>query len=206
MGHEWDIVSQPFLPYFCTIILTNCYSFNTGQVCTAGSRIFVQEAAYDRVLEAFAATAKALAQKAGDPFSPTTQHGPQSSKTQFDRVMSYVESGKDQGARLVVGGQRLGDKGYFIHPTVFTDVTPDMKIVREEIFGPVGVIIKFKTEEEAIELANDTVYGLAAHIFTENTSRAIRVAHALEAGSISVCLVLSSRKASLVLIELSYLR
>jgi aldehyde dehydrogenase (NAD+) len=165
---------------------TNGIFFNMGQVCSAGSRIFVQEGVYDQVLAAFTATAKALAEKAGDPFSPGTQHGPQVSKVQLDRVLGYVESGKEQGARLVVGGERLGDRGYFVHPTVFTDVSPDMKIVKEEIFGPVGVIIKFKTEEEAIELANNTVYGLAAHIFTENTSRAIRVAHAVEAGSISV--------------------
>lgn len=161
-------------------------SFNGGQVCAAGSRIFVQEGVYDRVVNEFAAIAKGLAEKAGDPFTPGIQHGPQVSQTQFDRVISYVESGKEQGARVVVGGGRLGDKGYYVHPTVFTDVSPDMKIVREEIFGPVGVIIKFKTEDEVIELANDTVYGLAAHIFTENNSRVIRVAHAVEAGTVSV--------------------
>ncbi|KAJ2915802.1 hypothetical protein MD484_g4595, partial [Candolleomyces efflorescens] len=152
----------------------------------AGSRIFVQEGVYDKFLEHFTAAAKSLGDGAGDPFAPGTQHGPQISQTQFDRIMSYIDSGKEAGARVEVGGVRHGDKGFFIKPTVFTDVTLDMKIVREEIFGPVGVVIKFKTEEEVIELANDTTYGLASHIFSENTSRAIRVAHALESGSVWV--------------------
>ncbi|KAJ2924332.1 hypothetical protein H1R20_g12767, partial [Candolleomyces eurysporus] len=160
--------------------------FNMGQVCSAGSRIFVQEGVYDKFLEHFTAAAKGLGDSAGDPFAAGTQHGPQVSKTQFDRIMSYIDSGKEAGAHVQAGGERHGDKGFFIKPTVFTNVTPDMKIVREEIFGPVGVVLKFKTEEEVIELANDTTYGLASHIFSENTSRAIRVAHALESGSVWV--------------------
>ncbi|RXW14222.1 hypothetical protein EST38_g11633 [Candolleomyces aberdarensis] len=160
--------------------------FNMGQMCTAGSRVFVQEGVYDKFLEHFTAAAKAMGESAGDPFAPGTGHGPQISQTQFDRVMAYIDSGKQDGATVHIGGVRHGDEGYFIKPTVFTGVRPDMKIVREEIFGPVGVVIKFKTEEEVIQLANDTIYGLASHIFTENASRALRVAHAIESGSVWV--------------------
>jgi len=157
--------------------------FNMGQACTAGSRIFVQEALYDEFLKQFTAVAQALGKATGDPFGVGTQHGPQVSQVQFDRVMGYIESGKAEGAKVQVGGQRHGSEGFFIQPTIFTDVKPNMKIMQEEIFGPVAAIIKFKTEEEVIELANDTVYGLACNVFSENGSRAIRVAHALEAGT-----------------------
>ncbi|PPQ64575.1 hypothetical protein CVT26_001973 [Gymnopilus dilepis] len=157
--------------------------FNMGQCCTAGSRIFVQESIYDTVQAKFIEYASGLTNKTGDPFKLDTQHGPQVSQTQFDRVMNYIESGKADGAKVLVGGERAGEEGYFIKPTVFTDVNLDMKIAQEEIFGPVCSLIKFKTEEEAIEMANNTSYGLACHIFTSNVSRAIRVAHALEAGS-----------------------
>ena len=102
--------------------------------------------------------------------------------------MGYIESGKNDGGKIHMGGERHGTEGFFIKPTVFVDCTPDMKITQEEIFGPVCTIIKFKTEEEAIEMANNTTYGLACHIFTENVSRAIRVAHALEAGTAWVSL------------------
>jgi len=156
---------------------------NMGQSCVAGSRIFVQEGVYDSFLEKFAQVARDLGDKTGDPFAPETQHGPQVSQTQFDRVMGYIESGKNDGAKVHVGGERHGTEGFFIKPTIFTDCKPEMKIVKEEIFGPVAVVIKFKTEEEVIELANDTVYGLGCHIFTQNVNRAVRVAHALEAGS-----------------------
>ncbi|TFK17576.1 indole-3-acetaldehyde dehydrogenase [Coprinopsis marcescibilis] len=159
---------------------------NMGQMCVAGSRIFVQEGVYDEFLAKISAAAKALGDAAGDPFAEGTQHGPQISKTQVDRVMSYIESGKAEGATVHVGGVRIGDEGYFVQPTVFTDVNKDMKIAREEIFGPVTAVFKFKTEEEVIELANDTVYGLAAYVFSENIRRGLRVANALEAGSVAV--------------------
>ncbi|KAL0948759.1 hypothetical protein HGRIS_008890 [Hohenbuehelia grisea] len=157
--------------------------FNMGQVCIAGSRIFVQEGVYERFVGAFQAAAKGFGQAAGDPFAPQSQHGPQVSKSHFERIMSYIDSGKQEGATVLAGGQQHGDTGYYIEPTLFTDVTPEMKIAREEIFGPVAVIIKFKDEAEVIEMANDTSYGLACGVFTENTSRALRVIHALEAGS-----------------------
>ncbi|KAL0959105.1 hypothetical protein HGRIS_014402 [Hohenbuehelia grisea] len=165
--------------------------FNMGQVCCAGSRIFVQEGIYDKFVPAFTAAAKALAGATGDPFSPTTQHGPQVSQTQFERVMGYIQSGKSDGANVLIGGERYGNDGYFIQPTVFTECKPDMKIIQEEIFGPVAAIIKFKDEAEVIEQANNTVYGLACAVFTENVSKAIRVAHALEAGSAWVNCMLS---------------
>ncbi|KAJ7277283.1 aldehyde dehydrogenase [Mycena rebaudengoi] len=156
---------------------------NMGQSCVAGSRIFVQEGIYPQFIEKFTAVVKGLGQATGDPFNGKTQHGPQVSQTQFDRIMAYIDSGKKSGATVSLGGERHGTEGYFIQPTIFTDVTPDMKIVQEEIFGPVAAILKFKTEEEAIEAANATSYGLSCCVFSENISRAIRVAHALENGS-----------------------
>ncbi|KAG5337186.1 hypothetical protein C0989_010342, partial [Termitomyces sp. Mn162] len=154
-----------------------------GQSCAAGSRIFVQEGIYDEFLAKFTAIAKNLAATTGDPFAIGMQHGPQISQVQFDRVMSYIESGKQEGATVHIGGARHGQEGYFIQPTIFTNVKPEMKIVKEEIFGPVGVVFKFKTEEEVIEAANNTTYGLACNVFSQNISRALRVAHSLEAGS-----------------------
>ncbi len=97
--------------------------------------------------------------------------------------MNYISSGKQEGASLHIGGQRIGTTGYFVEPTIFTDVTPEMKIVREEIFGPVAVIMKFKDEADAIEKANNTVYGLSSVVFTQDINKAVRVAHAMEAGS-----------------------
>ncbi|KAJ7474916.1 aldehyde dehydrogenase [Mycena latifolia] len=156
---------------------------NMGQSCVAGSRIFVQEGIYPQFIEKFTAVVKGLGSATGDPFNSTTQHGPQVSKVQFDRIMGYIASGKESGATVQIGGDRHGTEGFFIQPTIFTDCTPDMKIVQEEIFGPVAAVLKFKTEEEVIEAANATTYGLSSCIFTENVSRALRVAHAIESGS-----------------------
>ncbi|KAJ3569879.1 hypothetical protein NP233_g4766 [Leucocoprinus birnbaumii] len=160
--------------------------FNSGQVCIAGSRIFVQEGIYEKFLEGFTAYADQLAKATGHPFEETTHHGPLVSKTQYERVLGYIDSGKSEGAKIHTGGEWVGGDGYFVKPTVFVDVKPDMKIMREEIFGPVCCLVKFKTEEEVTEWANDTTYGLAANVLTENSSRAIRMANALEAGSIYV--------------------
>ncbi|ESK94761.1 aldehyde dehydrogenase [Moniliophthora roreri MCA 2997] len=156
---------------------------NMGQACIAGSRIFVQEGIYDRFVAAFQEATKAWSEQTGDPFEPKTEHGPQISQTQFDRVLGYIDSAKQDGATILTGGSRHGNEGFFVQPTIITDTTPDMKVVREEIFGPVATLIKFKTEEEVIEMANNTSYGLACGVFTENNARAIRVAHALEAGT-----------------------
>ncbi|KXN86252.1 Aldehyde dehydrogenase [Leucoagaricus sp. SymC.cos] len=160
--------------------------FNMGQACTAGSRIYVQEGIYDQFLQGFTKIAEGLAQATGGPFETGVQHGPQVSNTQFERVMGYINSGKADGAKVHIGGERHGDQGYFIKPTIFTDAKPNMKIMQEEIFGPVCSVVKFKTEEEVTEWANNTTYGLAANVLTQNSARAIRMAHNLEAGSIFV--------------------
>lgn len=156
--------------------------FNSGQVCFAASRLLVQDSVYDRVVEAVAGAASQF--KVGNGLDPETLLGPLVSRKQQDRVLSYVQSGQEQGARLVYGGERIGDRGYFMQPTVFADADASMKIVQEEIFGPVLSIIRFKDEDEAVRLANDTSYGLAANIWTRDIKRAHRVAHRLQAGSV----------------------
>jgi aldehyde dehydrogenase (NAD+) len=155
--------------------------WNHGQTCCAGSRIFVQAGIYDEFLKRF--TAKASAITVGDPFGKDIDQGPQVSQTQYDRIMGYIESGKKEGATLHQGGDRHGKEGYFINPTIFTNVKPEMKIVKEEIFGPVGVVIKFEDEADVIKQANETHYGLAAAVFTQNLNRAIETAHKLQAGT-----------------------
>ncbi|KAJ9611440.1 hypothetical protein H2200_004624 [Cladophialophora chaetospira] len=157
---------------------------NMGQTCHAGTRIYVHEDIYDDFITAFTERFKSI--RVGDNFDNTTDQGPQNSKMQYDRIMNYIQSGKEEGATLHLGGHSVGKKGYFIEPTIFTDVKPTMKIVQEEIFGPVVVIAKFKTEEDVIELANDSSYGLAAGIFTNDYERAMRVTAALQAGTLWV--------------------
>ncbi|EKM55660.1 uncharacterized protein PHACADRAFT_144316 [Phanerochaete carnosa HHB-10118-sp] len=159
--------------------------FHAGQMCTAGTRIYIQEGVYDKVMEQLVAAAKASANP-GTGFDLTPQLDPVVSQTQLDRLLGYISSGKDQGAKIAVGGGRLGKEGYFIEPTLFTDVKPDMKIVKEEIFGPVGVVIKFKIEEEVLRAANDSAYGLSACIYTKDVDRAARFVSALETRSVRV--------------------
>ncbi|KAF5234316.1 hypothetical protein FAUST_7701 [Fusarium austroamericanum] len=156
---------------------------NMGQICTATSRIFVQDTIYEKFLEAFHKQVKSST-VIGDPFDENTTHGPQVSKAQYEKILSLIESGKSEGAGLLTGGARSGDKGFYIQPTVFRDVKPNMKIVREEIFGPCVVIAPFSTEADAIERANDTEYGLGAAIFTENLRKAHRVAAGVQAGTV----------------------
>nr|BAF57023.1 aldehyde dehydrogenase [Aciculosporium take] len=158
--------------------------FNHGQCCCAGSRIFVQEEIYDEFLAAF--KKRAQQNKVGDPFDEDTFQGPQVSQLQYDRIMSYIKSGKEEGATVEIGGERHGKKGYFIQPTIFSNVRPEMKIMQEEIFGPVCAISKFKDEEEAIRLSNQSNYGLAAAIHTEDLNTSIRVSNALKAGTVWV--------------------
>ncbi|KAJ3933927.1 MAG: aldehyde dehydrogenase [Lentinula lateritia] len=155
--------------------------WNHGQACCAGSRIFVQSGIYDEFLSKF--TEKTRSLKVGDPFDLDSYQGPQVSQLQYDRIMEYIQSGKDQGATVHLGGDRVGTEGFYINPTIFTDTTPDMKIVQEEIFGPVGVVIKFEDEEDVIRQANDTVFGLAAAVFSQNITRALTTAHRLKAGT-----------------------
>ncbi|KAG2110925.1 putative 1-pyrroline-5-carboxylate dehydrogenase [Suillus discolor] len=154
---------------------------NQGELCIAGSRIYVQAGIYDDFLQKFTETAQCLS--VGDPFSPDTFQGPQISERQFERVMGYIKSGQEDGATLRLGGERHGTEGYFIQPTVFTECTPNMKIVQEEIFGPVAAIMKFSAEEEVIEQANNTTYGLACSVYTKDIDRAMRVASNIEAGT-----------------------
>jgi aldehyde dehydrogenase (NAD+) len=131
--------------------------FNHGQCCCAGSRILVHESIYDTFIERF--KLRALQNKVGDPFDPVTFQGPQVSQVQFDRIMGYIEEGKEAGATVELGGARHGNQGYYVQPTIFSDVHEEMKIVKEEIFGPVCTVQKFSTEEEAIRIANKTSYG-----------------------------------------------
>ncbi|QDS74652.1 Aldehyde dehydrogenase [Venturia effusa] len=158
--------------------------FNHGQCCCAGSRVYVQEGIYDKFIQRF--KERATKNVVGDPFKPDTFQGPQVSQLQFDRIMSYIDAGKAAGATVETGGKRKGDKGYFIEPTIFSNVTEDMKIVQEEIFGPVCSISKFKTKEEAIRVGNSTTYGLAAAVHTSSLNTAIEVSNALKAGTVWV--------------------
>jgi aldehyde dehydrogenase (NAD+) len=158
--------------------------FNQGQCCCAGSRLFVEEKVYDQFVERV--VAKAKAQKVGDPFDPETTQGPQVSQEQFDRIMSYIQAGKHEGAKLLTGGERVGEKGYFIQPTVFCDVKDEMKIAREEIFGPVMNVMKFKDVNDVIQRGNRTFYGLAAAVWTRDIKKAHAIANGLRAGTVWV--------------------
>ncbi|KAM5349046.1 hypothetical protein ACJ41O_008869 [Fusarium nematophilum] len=160
---------------------------NQGQICTATSRILVQDTIYDAFISKFLETLKAVS-RVGHQWDKDTYQGPQVSKVQYERILEYIDIGKKEGAVVAAGGHPLsiGDsgKGFFVAPTVFTDVKPSMRIFREEIFGPVVAICRFRTEEEAVELANDTTYGLGAAAFTTNLERAHRVAAEIEAGMV----------------------
>ncbi|KAF7292083.1 Aldehyde dehydrogenase [Mycena indigotica] len=158
--------------------------WNQGQSCIANSRVYVQDGIYDAFVAKFVEAAKNRV--LGDPMAATSEQGPQVSKGQLDRIMGFIKSGKEAGATLLCGGEQHGTNGYFVQPTLFTDVSDDMEIVREEIFGPVGVLIRFTDPADAIKRANDTKYGLAASVFTENLKRAIETANQLKAGTVGV--------------------
>ncbi|MEO0968833.1 MAG: aldehyde dehydrogenase family protein [Cyanobacteria bacterium J06639_18] len=158
--------------------------FNQGQCCNAGSRLFVEEKCYDDFVAL--SVEKAKKRVVGDPFDSNTQQGPQVDKDQFDRVMSYIESGMREGAQMLCGGHQVGDRGFFIQPTVFANVKNEMKIAQEEIFGPVMSIIKFKDMDEVIELANTTMYGLAAGVWTQDITKAHAIANNVRAGTVWV--------------------
>jgi betaine-aldehyde dehydrogenase len=157
---------------------------NAGQVCSAGSRLLVQDSIADKFVGAVVERAKKI--KVGDGFDPTTEMGPIISRQHEERIQSYIKAGIAEGAKLETGGHRLpgelGEKGNFIVPTIFTHTKPNMKIVQEEIFGPVLVVQTFKDEQEAIKLANDTIYGLAGGVFTNDIAKAHRVIRKLRAG------------------------
>ncbi|MBZ5702176.1 MAG: aldehyde dehydrogenase family protein [Acidobacteriia bacterium] len=158
--------------------------FNQGQCCCAGSRLFVEEKCYDEFVEKSVARAKK--RTVGDPFDKNTEQGPQVDSDQFDKIMGYIEAGKQDKASLRTGGKRVGDKGYFIEPTIFADVKDDMKIAREEIFGPVMSILKFKDMDEVVERANKTMYGLAAAVWTRDITKAHAIADSVRAGTVWV--------------------
>jgi aldehyde dehydrogenase (NAD+) len=157
---------------------------NQGQSCCAGSRVFVEEKIYDEFVEK--SIARALKRKVGDPLDSRTDQGPQVSQSQFDRVMGYIEAGKSEGATLACGGERVGDRGYFVQPTVFSGVQDEMTIAREEIFGPVMSVIPFKDVDEVIKRANRTPYGLAAGVWTRDIKKALAVANGVRAGTVWV--------------------
>jgi len=158
--------------------------FNQGQCCCAGSRLFVEEKVYDKFIDRISAMNKT--RKLGDPFDPETEQGPQVDQTQFDKVMHYINLGKKEGAECLTGGGRWGDRGYYIEPTLFTGVTDDMTIAKDEIFGPVLSILKFKGLDEIVERANKTTYGLAAAVWTRDIAKAHYLANKIRAGTIWV--------------------
>jgi acyl-CoA reductase-like NAD-dependent aldehyde dehydrogenase len=156
----------------------------SGQLCIAGSRIFIQEQIYDEMVERLAAFTANF--KLGDPFDPATTMGPVASREQFQRVTSYFDVAKADGARAVVGAGTLGNRGYFVKPTLYSGVNNGMRIAREEVFGPVAAAIPFKDENDAIFQGNDTIYGLAAAVWTKDVGRAHRIARSIKAGTVWV--------------------
>ncbi len=162
--------------------------FNQGQVCCAGSRVFVQESIYDKfVAELVDAFQKV---NVGDPLNPETQMGSQVNKRQAEKILSYIKIAQEEGATIACGGdfytENGCDQGSFVQPTLITNVTNDMRVAQEEIFGPVAVVIKFKTEEEVIAMANDSDYGLGGAVWTQNLNRALRVSRSIETGRVWV--------------------
>ena len=158
--------------------------FNQGQVCCAGSRIFVQDEIYDEFVGKLVEAFKAV--KLGDPLDPTTQMGSQINRRQLEKIVGWVEEAKKEGARVAVGGEPAEipgfEKGAFMQPTLLVDVTNDMKVAQNEIFGPVACVIRFKTEEEVVAMANDSEYGLGGAVWTRDINRAFRVARAVQTG------------------------
>jgi len=158
--------------------------FNAGECCVAGSRLYVERPVYDEVVAGVKEQAQAI--RVGRGTESGVQMGPLVSREQFDRVTGYIKSGLDDGARVAVGGDRIGERGYFVQPTVLTDTTPEMKVEREEIFGPVVVAMPFDSPEEVAHKANNTSFGLGAGVFTRDISKAMRTAETLRAGTVYI--------------------
>jgi aldehyde dehydrogenase (NAD+) len=160
----------------------------TGQTCVAGSRLLVQRSVHDRIVQTLIERARAV--RLGDPLDPATDMGTAANETQFRRILAFIERARAEGARVVAGGGAARgpglERGFFVEPTVFADVRNEMEIAQEEVFGPVLAVIPFEDEQEAIRIANATRYGLAAGVWTENLSRALRVTRALRAGQVWV--------------------
>ena len=160
--------------------------FNQGQCCCAGSRVFVEKSVQDKFMAKVVDRAKARTATIGDPFDPATTQGPQVDRDQFDKIMRYIESGKKSGAECLLGGKRHGETGFFVEPTVFNNVTDDMDIATDEIFGPVMSILSFTDTDEVVERANKSFYGLAAAVWTRDISRAHHIAKRVRAGTVWV--------------------
>jgi aldehyde dehydrogenase (NAD+) len=158
--------------------------FNQGQCCCAGSRVFVEDKIYDEFVQR--STDRAKRRTVGNPLDKSTEQGPQVDNDQFNKVMSYIQAGKQEGAKLMCGGERVGDRGYFVAPTVFADVKDEMKIAEEEIFGPVMSVLKFRDMDELVERANKTMYGLAAAVWTRDITKAHHIANNVRAGTVWV--------------------
>lgn len=162
----------------------NAIFFNQGQVCSAGSRLYIEESIFDEVIEGVAAKAQKI--KVGNGLDPATSMGPLVSQEQLTRVCGYLDQGLKEGAKALAGGSKMNEKGYFVEPTVLVNTNENMKVVREEIFGPVVAAMPFKTPEEIVPIANNSEYGLAAAIWTKDLSKAHRTAALLQAGSVWV--------------------
>jgi phenylacetaldehyde dehydrogenase len=160
----------------------NAIFFNHGQCCCAGSRLYIERSIYDEVVEGVAAKAKKI--RLGHGLDPQTQMGPLVSHDQLSRVCEFLESGRTQGAKALAGGNRFGDKGYFVEPTVLIETRPDMRVVQEEIFGPVVTAMPFDDPDEIAPVANDSIYGLAAAVWTQDISKAHKMAKRLRAGNV----------------------
>jgi aldehyde dehydrogenase (NAD+) len=158
--------------------------FHCGQCCTAGSRLFVDRKIHKEFVQRLAAEAKK--RRIGDPLDEATEQGPQVSQEQLDKILGYIQSGQKQGAKLIVGGQRVGDRGFFVSPAIFDEVRDDMEIARDEIFGPVVGVLPFDSMDEVVERANSTYYGLAAAVWTRDLNKAHTYAKRVKAGTVWV--------------------
>lgn len=156
--------------------------FNQGQCCCAGSRVFVQEKMHDRFIEKIAEMNKT--RRLGSPLDLETEQGPQVDQAQFNKILKYIELGKKEGAECVTGGERYGDRGYYVEPTLFDNVTDEMAIAKDEIFGPVMSVLTFKDVDEIVERANSTFYGLAAAVWTRDVGKAHHLAKKIKAGTV----------------------
>jgi aldehyde dehydrogenase (NAD+) len=158
--------------------------FNQGEVCCAGSRLFIERSVQEDFIAGF--KQRAESRRLGDPFDPNTEQGAQVSQEQFDRILGYIDTGKKEGAKCICGGERVGSQGFFVKPTIFTGVRNDMKIAQEEIFGPVVSVLPFDDAEQVAKAANKTIFGLAAAVWTRDISKALTFAHKVRAGTVWV--------------------